>query len=260
MFCLASRPFAYPVCLAAAPAYVPAVPSSEVSDSVREPRPVSAEIAPHPNAVAGGGVFSAGERRRIQAEADNHPLATRAASIERATLAPASTLGSTAQSTSPSQSRLALPRWPCEADEGWKELLGLDLTVVAPPRGHPVRKAIAKAREDKDYPAFAMALREMGVPAGQITRAAVHAGLLPTQQRPVTGPEGAGKKTTDFKDGLRDELNLFFKQTAETVRGLPQVRAKLEAFLAAHNARMPQEERAQMEALLGRLGGAARFG
>jgi hypothetical protein len=105
-----------------------------------------------------------------------------------------------------------------------------------------------------------MALREMGVPAGQITRAAVIAGLLPTQQRPVTGPEGAGKKPSDFKDVLREDLNLFFKRTAETVRGLPQVRAKLEAFLAAHNARMPQEERVQMEGLFGRLGGAARFG
>ena len=260
MFCLASRPLAYPACLASPPFYAPAVTPSEVSDSARVPRPVSAEIAPHPDAVAGGGVFSAGERRRMQAEADNHPLATSTAAIEPAALAPALTLGSPVHSTSPSQSRLPIPRWPCEADEGWKELLGFDLTVLAPPRGHPVRTALPKAREDKDYPAFAMALREMGVPADQIARAAVDAGLLPTQQRSVIGPEAGSKKISDFKDGLRDELNLFFKQAAETVRGLPPVRAKLEAFLAAHKTRMPQEERAQMEALSARLGGAARFG
>jgi hypothetical protein len=183
MFCAASRPLAHPACPAAAPAYAPAVPSSEVSDSVRGPRPVSAEIAPHPDAVAGGSGFSVGDRRRLQAEADNHPLATRAAAIEPATLAPASTLGSTAQSTSPSQSRLPLPRWPCEADEGWRELLGLDLTVLAPPPGHPVRKTLAQAREDRDFSTFAMALMEKGVPPPQIFRAAMLCGMLPMQDR-----------------------------------------------------------------------------
>ena len=260
MFCVASRPLAYPACPATAPAYAPAVTSFEVSDPARGAGPVSAEIAPHPDAVGGSGVFSAGDRRRMQAEADHHPLATRTAAIDPAALAPASTWGSPARVTSPSQSRMPAPRWPCEADEGWKELLGFDLTVLAPPRGHPVRTALPKAREEKDYTAFAIALREMGVPAGQITRAAVLGGLLPTQQRPVTGPEGVGKKPSDFKDVLREDLNLFFKRTAETMRGLPQARAQLEAFLAAHKTRMPQEERAQMEALLARLGGGARFG
>ena len=184
MFCLASRPLAYPACLASPPFYAPAVTPSEVSDSARVPRPVSAEIAPHPDAVAGGGVFSAGDRRRIQAEADNHPLATRAAAIEPATLAPASTLGSTVHSISPAQIRLPVLRWPrCEADAGWKELLGLDLTVLAPPPGHPVRKTLAQARADKDFSTFAMALMEMGVPPPQIFRAAMLGDMLPTQDR-----------------------------------------------------------------------------
>ncbi len=119
----------------------------------------------------------------MQAEADHHPLATRTAAIAHAALAPASTLGSTVQSTSPSQSRLPFPRWPCEADEGWKELLGFDLTVLAPPPGHPVRKTLVQARADKDFSTFAMALMEMGVPPPQIFRAAMLGDMLPTQDR-----------------------------------------------------------------------------
>ena len=275
MFCVASRPLAHPVCPASAlghfrsdaPAHAPAAgaapaftPAGAGGLKQGGSQLLSDPIYPQPQAVAPAGLFSASERRRIQAEADRHPLASSAAAIDPADLHPESAVRSASASASVSPNRRPVPRWPCEADEGWKELLGFDLTVLAPPRGHPIRKALPKAREDKDYPAFAMALRDMGVPARQIARAAVLAGLLPTQQRPVTEPEGGGTKTPALGDALRDAMNLYFKQIAEIRDGLPQVRAKLEAFLADHKTRMPQEDRARMEALLARLVGLARFG